>query len=260
MKFNKHLLFIFIIILIAFVIAIAVKYHQAFQNLWLWFVGFIGVIAGIFRQMGSKISSFFATEPNNLNSGLSQVVNEEPVKPQVKVSDLPVPANLPIEVQKDVSTTIINVLRYSDDGETTLGLLYINDKFYCYTLEDTYSEIKVHGKTRIPAGSYKLDFIKQLTPLTLTYRQTRDWFDFHLEIKNVPGFTGVYIHNGGTSADTEGCLLIADGITSNDSMKTLTNSRKTFEEFYKLIGNQLRNNYDVNINIYDDNWINHLKN
>jgi hypothetical protein len=251
MRISKHLQFLLIVISIALVIALVIKYFDVVQNIWLWLVGLIGGLAEIIRRGYSKISSFFSSP-----SPLPAQANTAPVsveKSPVVVTQSP-GISVP-ETKKDTNTTNIKVLRYTDDGETTLGLLYIDDKFYCYTLEDTFREVKVKGKTRIGAGSYKVDFIKELTPLTLLYRKTRDWFDYHLEIKNVPEFTGVYIHNGGTSADTEGCLLVADGITSNDTTKMLTNSRQTFEEFYKLIGGKLRNNYTVNITIYDENWI-----
>ena len=256
MKVSKHLLFILIVITIALLIALGIKYFDVLQHIWLWLIGLAGGIVGLVRNAGSKIGSFFTAEAVPPIPPVSK--QEAPVKP-ITIT-YPDPVKLPTEVKPDEKTTVIKVLRFADDGETTLGLFYIDNKFYCYTLEDTFREVKVKGQTRIPAGSYKLDFIKQITNLTLLYRQTRDWFDFHLEIKDVPGFTGVYIHNGGTSADTEGCLLIADGIAANDVTKTLTNSRQTFEDFYKLIGNQLRNGYTVNINIYNENWIDQLKN
>lgn len=261
MKISKHLLFILVVFLLAIVVALAIKYRESLQQIWLWLVGFIGLIGTSFKKIVVGIRSFFETETNT-NTGVGALVPAN-AAPEIlsKAIDTPSTNEKPdMDTDASENKTVIDVLRYTDDGETTLGLLYIDNKFFCYTLEDTYRKVKIKGQTRIPAGSYTLDFIKQITPLTLTYRQTRDWFDFHLEIKNVPGFTGVYIHNGGTSADTEGCLLIADGITSNDSAKTLTNSRITFEEFYKLIGNRLRKNYKVTININDENWIDHLKN
>ena len=255
MKATKHLLFILVVITIALFIALGIRYYDSLQHIWLWLIGFAGAIVELFRRTGSKISSYFITDTIPPVSSVQKM--ETPIKPNLTV--FPEPVTLPVENKPGEKTTNIKVLRYNDDGETTLGLLYIDDKFYCYTLEDTFREVKVQGKTRIPAGSYTLDFLKQLTPLTLTYRKTRDWFDYHLEIKNVPDFTGVYVHNGGTSADTEGCLLIANGISAIDTAKTLSNSRQTFEEFYKLIGNSLRNNYAVNINIYNENWIDQLK-
>lgn len=70
----------------------------------------------------------------------------------------------------------------------------------CYTLEDVVrSGPKVPGETAIPAGTYPLlitysNRFKRLLPL----------------VDNVPGFAGIRMHGGNTSANTEGCLLVAD--------------------------------------------------
>jgi hypothetical protein len=33
----------------------------------------------------------------------------------------------------------IKVKRFADNGDTTMGLFLINDKFYCFTIEDEES-------------------------------------------------------------------------------------------------------------------------
>lgn len=153
--------------------------------------------------------------------------------------------------------TTITVLRYWNDDDTTLGLLFIDYKYFSYTLEDAYHEVKVPGQTRIPAGTYNLDFNKADTNLTQRYRKARwikDIFDYHLEIKNVPNYGGVYVHNGGTSKDTEGCLLVSDQLSVGDNRQALTNSRKTFRAFYQRIGDLLRSKKSVRIIIKDEDW------
>lgn len=87
----------------------------------------------------------------------------------------------------------------------TIGKLYIDDVFVCYTLEDQIREIpgqpvaswKVHGQTAIPSGTYPLtlELSNRFGPDTLT-------------IKPVEGFTGVRMHAGNTAAHTEGCPLL----------------------------------------------------
>lgn len=63
----------------------------------------------------------------------------------------------------------IVVKRIAKKPEYTIGKLYIDDVYFCDTLEDTdrnlsqtdiLSEIsakKVYGKTAIPSGTYKID-------------------------------------------------------------------------------------------------------
>ncbi len=112
----------------------------------------------------------------------------------------------------------------------TLGSLYVNDEFECFTLEDVVREIpgvpverwKIKGKTAIPAGTYKLD---------LTFSQR---FQRMLPILiDVPGFEGVRIHTGNTDADTEGCILVGTQLAGAES---ITYSRAAFNALYpKLV-------------------------
>ena len=96
----------------------------------------------------------------------------------------------------------LDVIRVEFTPDSTRGELYVDGAFECYTLEDTYRNgdiyiTKVPGKTAIPLGTYPVILsqsirFKRLLP----------------EIKNVPNFSGVRIHSGNTSADTEGCILV----------------------------------------------------
>ena len=87
----------------------------------------------------------------------------------------------------------------------TIGRLYLDDQFVGYTLEDKYREVegqptsmwKVMSKTAIPKGTYNVS-------VTLSQR-----FKTYLPLlSDVPGFSGVRIHTGNSSADTEGCILV----------------------------------------------------
>ena len=85
----------------------------------------------------------------------------------------------------------------SVDG-TTIGQMFVNGRFSFWTLEDQIREgPKVIHETAIPAGRYRVTITKserfgKMLPL----------------INDVPGFTGVRIHSGTTSADTSGCILV----------------------------------------------------
>jgi hypothetical protein len=89
----------------------------------------------------------------------------------------------------------------------TLGKLYADNVFECFTCEDKYrnpSEAKVPGETAIPKGRYRVI-------ITLSNRFKREL----PLLLNVPNYEGVRIHSGNTEADTEGCILC--GSTRNDS-------------------------------------------
>jgi hypothetical protein len=110
---------------------------------------------------------------------------------------------------------IINVKRFAHGENDTLGLLFLDGEFFCYTLEDEYRSQKVYGKTRIPKGEY----ILALRTIGGFHRRYKQKFgEQHigmLEILNVPDFTNVLIHIGNRDDDTAGCLLVGDGLNNN---------------------------------------------
>lgn len=113
----------------------------------------------------------------------------------------------------------------------TIGKLYIDDVYFCDTIEDTVRDInkngkfdngekKVHSKTAIPYGTYEIKWtysprFKKYTP----------------QLMNVPSFEGIRIHAGNTSADTEGCLILGE----NKQVGKVLNSRATINKFYTII-------------------------
>lgn len=116
--------------------------------------------------------------------------------------------------------------RYSDDFFSTLGLLHecftagVTPKFWGFTLEDeNRSGPKVPGDTRIAGGKvYEIQLMRTLTPLTAKYREDsrfKDFFVWHLWLKDVEGFTGIYIHVGNHDGHTDGCILLGDQATTN---------------------------------------------
>lgn len=126
----------------------------------------------------------------------------------------------------------------------TIGKLYIDDAYFCDTLEDTVrdtnksgkfdnGEQKVKGKTAIPYGTYEIKWtysprFKKYTP----------------QLMNVPSFEGIRVHAGNTSADTEGCLILGE----NKQVGKVLNSRATINKFYQII-NEACSNGKVTIEI-----------
>ncbi len=119
---------------------------------------------------------------------------------------------------------------------STTGSLSINGKFECFVLEDkdrglnscmSLEEInkkKVHGKTAIPYGKYKVVVTKSQR-FSLAAKR-----DIYLPlVMNVPGYEGIRMHTGNTAIDTEGCLLPGKErhsdkvLFSTDAFKQLNN-------------------------------------
>lgn len=104
--------------------------------------------------------------------------------------------------------------RNKSTNKATIGSLYLDGKFQCYTLEDVVREQKIFGETAIPTGIYKV----------IINRSARFGVDLPL-LLNVPNYEGIRIHPGNTDKDTEGCILVGVTVTEQN---TLGSSRIAF--------------------------------
>lgn len=247
------------------------------EEIWLWLIGLSGTIIQAFKRLidyfkedkSEPVEKHILDRKNVPNIDPSTSTNnvEAPVanknKREVPIT-LTQPYNaLPFSIQEQEGTfkgTTITVLRCSDDGKTTIGWLYLNGKYFCYTLEDTFREVKVKNETRIPSGTYQVGFNKYDTKKTLQYRERcAPWFTYHLHLKNVPNFQGIYIHSGGNYKHTSGCLLVSDRIVTSSDIPFFTNSKNTFERLYKILSKKLDSGEKVRIVIFDEKWNSNLK-
>ena len=60
----------------------------------------------------------------------------------------------------------LELKRFSAQSDTTLGLMFLDGEFECFTLEDEYRAEKIKGETRIPAGTYKVEKREVISGLT----------------------------------------------------------------------------------------------
>lgn len=141
----------------------------------------------------------------------------------------------------------ITLHRSHQEKDATIGLIYLDDNFAGMTLEDVHREVKVNGKTRIPAGEYQIKERKVLSPLTRKYREKYPWFTWHLEIQDVPSFSNVYLHVGNSAKDTDGCILVGSSYAYGSGF--IGNSLARFERVYQEITSALHSGEDVYITI-----------
>lgn len=129
----------------------------------------------------------------------------------------------------------LKLKRFSGADESTLGLLFVNGRFSCYTLEDQWNEPKVPGETRIPPGRYQI-ILRTDGGMHSRYI---DRFDFHkgmLWLQDVPNFTFIYIHTGNNDDHSEGCILVGDGQVQNITERgQVTSSVSAYTRLYKAI-------------------------
>jgi hypothetical protein len=106
----------------------------------------------------------------------------------------------------------------------TIGKLYINDIFFCDSLEDKVrdftEEKKVPGQTAIPAGTYRI---------VMSYSER---FGRMLpELLYVPFFSAIRIHPLNTALQTEGCI----GVGKNNIVGGLTYSRHFSDKLNEIL-------------------------
>lgn len=112
---------------------------------------------------------------------------------------------------------LVTIKRLYKTDNSTIGELFVDGIFECFTLEDKERDIKIKGETAIPKGTYKViinesNRFKRLLPLLI----------------DVPNFEGVRVHSGNSNHDTEGCILV--GQTRNKNY--IGQSRKAFEKLF----------------------------
>ena len=132
--------------------------------------------------------------------------------------------------------------RVQCDPDVTIGDLRIGGHHVCWVLEDPVREVagepvetwKIPGQTAIPYGRYEIK------------RTWSNRFGHTMpQLMDVPGFSGIRIHPGNTTSDTEGCLL--PGLVRQ--AKTVGSSQLAYIEIIKWIDAIERNDDPVLIDI-----------
>ncbi len=143
------------------------------------------------------------------------------------------------------------LLRYSSKSKTTLGVLLINNKFQCYTLEDRYRKEKVYGETRISAGTYELA-LRNYGGHFDRYTEKYEGHKGMIQVKEVPNFTDILIHIGNYSEDSHGCILVGSSANNNVKKKgQISASTEAYLDLYFKILPVLESREKVLLNIID---------
>jgi len=147
---------------------------------------------------------------------------------------------------------LIKVNRDNLRKKSTIGKFYIDDEYFCYSLEDTVrapGEEKIYGETAIPAGRYKV-ILRTTGTIHEAYKK-RFGEEFHhgtLWIRDIPGFEYVLIHCGNTAADTLGCILVG-ALYNPENPDKITSSEVAYRRIYPIISAALLHGDDVEIEV-----------
>jgi len=100
----------------------------------------------------------------------------------------------------------------------TLGALYVNGEFFCYTMEDPVRPAGVYVKdeTAIPAGTYPVTLVKSPRFGYLTPR-----------LGGKLAARGILLHKGNGPEDSRGCILV--GMSKMPNNQRIYNCPPAFE-------------------------------
>lgn len=111
---------------------------------------------------------------------------------------------------------ILKLVRHTFTDKSTIGSLYINGDFECFTLEDVVRDFgpngegKVKGATAIPYGVFEitLEFMKHLRRICP-------------KLNGIPFYSDVFLHWGNKADNTDGCPLVGQTWTTDWIGKSL---------------------------------------
>lgn len=131
----------------------------------------------------------------------------------------------------------LNLKRKYKDPKYTIGDLYINDKLFCNTIEDTDRGLKdsmtltdikakkVYGQTAIPTGTYEID-MNTVSPKFKSRSWAKPYGGKLPRLIDVKGFDGVLIHVGNTAEDSLGCILVGKNTVKGKVKESTTTFNK----------------------------------
>ncbi len=134
---------------------------------------------------------------------------------------------------------LLTLKREINGSNCTHGSLYIDGVFECYTLEDVDRKLedggkKVFGSTAIPRGNYTVT-------IDFSPRFKKDM----IHILDVPQFSGIRIHAGNTSGDTEGCILVGN-VRAEDA---IYQSRRALDALFQKIQSAINDGAQINLEV-----------
>ena len=136
----------------------------------------------------------------------------------------------------------LTLKRIAKKPKYTIGKLYIDNTYFCDTLEDTDRGLnsnmgavaiqskKVPGETAIPIGTYKVD-MNTVSPRFQNTSWAKKWRGIVPRLIDVPGYMGVLMHPGNTERDTSGCILVGQ----NKQVGRVINSQATWHSLMEKL-------------------------
>lgn len=129
--------------------------------------------------------------------------------------------------------SLIKVERFIHNKDNTISRVYIDDKLFCFAIEDEKRTTKVKGETCIPDGIYNLS-TRWSPKFSSTYNHDMIW------VKDVPNFEYILVHWGNTDDDTDGCLIVGAKIGIVKGQDAVLSSRDTYLKLYTKVIDKIK--------------------
>ena len=126
---------------------------------------------------------------------------------------------------------LLDLNRFTEIDDATIGILTIDGEFQCFTLEDVERQQKIAKVTAIPCGTYPVKLthsnkfsekykaagLSELVPLLI----------------GVPNYDGIRMHMGKNARWSEGCILVGHWDTKHGA--TISDTYKVYKAFHRRL-------------------------
>jgi len=148
------------------------------------------------------------------------------------------------------SQVIVN--RFPSESDWTLSKFYILGQEFGVGIEDEFRQVKVHGETRIPNGTYELtltdspkfskSYFESSRVPEIKPKKGGEFIHPHklITVNNVPNFSRILWHWGNTDEDTDGCYIVGSTIGKIGTQAAVLGSRKKYEQVYPIISSLIK--------------------
>lgn len=136
------------------------------------------------------------------------------------------------------------IIRVEVGTEGTFGVLLLDGKAYCVTLELPWRG-NAQNISSIPAGKYPCKRVASPLIKRITGGKWTETF----MVMGVPGRSGILLHSGTFVDNTHGCILLASGPGKLRGERAILNTGQTFNDFLTITRNV--NEFELNIREVD---------
>lgn len=120
---------------------------------------------------------------------------------------------------------IVELLRREESNFGSIGILSVDKKILCFTLEPPNKQNYVN-ESCIPTGQY------------LCKKINSPKFGETFEVIGVTGRSHILFHTGNTSEQTQGCILLGEAIGELSDRRAVLKSKTAFKKFKDIMSKE----------------------